>query len=587
MSAHSASPESRSAARPGDTRSTLRPAAEVMDLPRLGSLYPFRLSFMRVLVRRIMSEKWRIERTLFELDSEGYGTAIYEIGTPNGIYSFVAFAHYVEPERRSDRVIADRWDMTATLCEGRVDDEHLTMLRENVPLQEAGRIDARSIVLSRANKSVRNFEYVVNELASGRQPSYENLAKVGYLYRTTAVYGSGKFGMADWRKVRSRHKDFGRPFAAEMFMCYMIRQFSLEQVDHLAQRRAPGSAVAMQDSIKRYFGIGNATGLGMAPFLVHHPLLIARWVEIRETALARVVEHGTVNPDYVATLTVLVTKAMQHLREIATDNVEQHALNVTTIEQLGVVLSWIESNQDISSWQFFVDHAARHWGIETQELLHSLLMELYPELTDDLEDQMCVDEQYSLVPDELLSKLKDDIETHYGWALAIDFSSVASQGSFWYRSREKLEPRLGQSNVDAGEDKAMRLDVARSVRRCHDLIASHIAEHGDCRVALFALRQPAMRSILRRIQTMSRTTYGDIHANLMDIDVFPIHLLRCKLSFFGVSKFDPRSRMWVRNTMFQGAPIAADIGDPFADDWCFPVMPGRNEGETHDSGSAD
>jgi hypothetical protein len=121
----------------------------------------------------------------------------------------------------------------------------------------------------------------------------------------------------------------------------------------------------------------------------------------------------------------------------------------------------------------------------------------------------------------------------------------------------------------------MRLDVARSVRRCHDLIASHIAEHGDCRVALFALRQPAMRSILRRIQTMSRTTYGDIHANLMDIDVFPIHLLRCKLSFFGVSKFDPRSRMWVRNTMFQGAPIAADIGDPFADDWCFPVMPIR------------
>jgi hypothetical protein len=45
------------------------------------------------------------------------------------------------------------------------------------------------------------------------------------------------------------------------------------------------------------------------------------------------------------------------------------------------------------------------------------------------------------------------------------------------------------------------------------------------------------------------------------------------LSFFGVSKFDPKSRLWVRNTMFQGAPLVDDIGTDFADDWYFPVMP--------------
>ena len=52
----------------------------------------------------------------------------------------------------------------------------------------------------------------------------------------------------------------------------------------------------------------------------------------------------------------------------------------------------------------------------------------------------------------------------------------------------------------------------------------------------------------------------------------PIHLLRCKLSFFGVGKFDPKSRLWVRNTMFQGAPIIDDIEDIYEDDWFFPTI---------------
>ena len=72
---------------------------------------------------------------------------------------------------------------------------------------------------------------------------------------------------------------------------------------------------------------------------------------------------------------------------------------------------------------------------------------------------------------------------------------------------------------------------------------------------------------------MSKTQYGDIQANLLDEGVLPIHLLRCKLSFFGVGKFDPKSRLWVRNTMFQGAPIQSDIGSNHIDDWFFPIMP--------------
>lgn len=552
----------------------MRPADTVMNLERLGSLHPYRLSFMRILLRKVMRERWKIERTTFHLDENGYGTAIYSVDAKHGRYSFVVFAHQLDDDKRSDRVIANQWDMTVTLCEGDVDEEHLQMLQKNVPLQEAGRIDARSIVLSRANKSSRNFDYVVGELASGRQPAFELMARVGYLYRTTAVYGSGKFGMADWQKVRAMHADFARPFAAEMFTCYMIRQFSLDQAEFLARTRAPNTAVTMDDAVKRYIGIGNATGLGMAPYLINHPQLIARWIEVREIALARIVELGRATIGKRESLHAMLCKASRHLSEIATDNDIQNQRNNSTRSELDDACRWLDSERS-PDWSALLAHAENSWSCEAQELIRSLMTELYPELVDDLEDKLCIDESMELVPEQSLTDIRALIEKHYDWVMNTDFSTDSSRAVFWYRSLEKSEPRLGRCGIDPGEDKAMKMAVAYDVRQCYDRICECLDSSGNMTAADFALMNPEMRSILRRIQTMSKSIYGDIQANLIDADVLPIHLLRCKLSFFGVSKFDPKSRLWVRNTMFQGAPVVGDIGDEFADDWYFPVRPDR------------
>ena len=100
----------------------------------------------------------------------------------------------------------------------------------------------------------------------------------------------------------------------------------------------------------------------------------------------------------------------------------------------------------------------------------------------------------------------------------------------------------------------MPLGIALLAQQCHRRLVRDLATHPHDRVADFLFRHPEDRGIVRRIQTMAATRYGEIRANLLDRDVLPMHLLRCKLSFFGVSKFDPRSRLWVRNTMFQGLP---------------------------------
>ncbi|PSL13184.1 hypothetical protein CLV44_11313 [Marinobacterium halophilum] len=555
----------------GDNALPLRPAAQVMNLERLGSIHQSRLSFMRSLVRRIMRERWQITPVRFELDAEGYGHVVYEIKAPQGLYSFVLFSSYLSPEARNDRVIATQWDLTMALVAGQVDDIYLEKLRQNVPKQEAGRVDARVFVLSRANRSARNFDYVVDQLAKGEQPDIQQIAKVGYLYRTTAVYGSGKLGMADWEKVRSHYQDFARPFAAEMFVCLMLRNFSLVQAEHIARQRTPDTFQPMRPEIKRYFGIGNSTGLGMAPYLVNHPLLINRWVEMRELALARVRALGDISPRILLQLNELIARCAQHTRETHTEDQWQTENNRRTLRDLDALSTQLQ--EPLHDWDRLIEWSEAHCSLQGQEMLTSILLELYPALVDDLEDYFCAEEFLDLDPLMPLQTLKSVIETRYAWALDTDFSAEGARDTCWYRSEEKMEPRLG-SIIDAqARKKQMALGVGYAVRRCYDHLCAYIEQNPDHNTARFMVARPKLRGIVRRIQSMNRCIYGDIQANLLDRNVLPMHLLRCKLAFFGVSKFDPRSRLWVRNTMFQGAPLLEDIGNRFGDDWFMPLAP--------------
>ena len=76
-------------------------------------------------------------------------------------------------------------------------------------------------------------------LASGRQPDAARLMSVGYLMRTTAVYGNGKFGIADRGEIVDRPEMAG-PFQAEMLTVWLIRSFTIDLAEHVAARRSPG-----------------------------------------------------------------------------------------------------------------------------------------------------------------------------------------------------------------------------------------------------------------------------------------------------------------------------------------------------------
>ena len=173
---------------------SLRPASEIMKLSRLGSFHQSKLSFLRSFIREF--KNWDFQTEYFNLNQEGFGEVVYSLSNDNKSYSLICFANHLNDSERSDRVIATKWDSSFVLFDGIPEKEDIERLKNNVPLQEKGRTTYKELALSRANKSVRTFDHVVQSLSEGKQPDKDFLSKVGYLYRTTAVYGSGKFGLA-------------------------------------------------------------------------------------------------------------------------------------------------------------------------------------------------------------------------------------------------------------------------------------------------------------------------------------------------------------------------------------------------------
>lgn len=535
----------------------LRPPSEVMRLARMGAMFPTRLSFLRSLMRRLAAEEVTVTRPAWDMDAEGFGHAVYSLVLGGHRYSLVAVSTDLPPEMRTDRVIATAWDSAYVLFDGMPDADDIARIVASAPLQEAGRFTERDLVLSRANKSVRLFAHVTESLRAGRQPDAQMICDVGYLMRTTAVYGNGKFGIADRAVIEARPGLEG-PFAAEMLTVWLIRHFTHDLVEHVG-------GAALDPALKRYLGIGNSTGLGMAPFLVSHPVLLNNWMLARETALARVCAVDTVDSETAARLHVLAERATQHLREWQVPDVEHQA----RIDALRSDWDQVRATLDFSGPQPLarIMAQAEEQSVDLQELLASLLIEPFGDLVDGLAE--CMGDPYGPLcpPVRDTVTLKALIEQHFQWALTPDYTDADHCGQFWYVSEAKQEPRLGLRFEEQGAALESPLDIGRRVKALYDVL-----EGPERPVSDLLQDDPEHGLAVARVQMAQQYPYAEIRDNLIATSCLPIDMLRCKLSFFGASKFDPKSDRWTRITLCQGAPLAGDLVQGQADDWWLPVF---------------
>jgi hypothetical protein len=536
-----------------------RSPAEVMRLSRLGCSHPTRLSFLRILLRRLQAEKWQFDRSVFNLNQNGVGRAVYRAIGPERTYSLVAFSHDLPADQRSDRVIATAWDATFALFDGDPAEDDLDRLEANVPVQEAGRVTSSELTLSRANRSVRLFAHVVDRLAAGEQPDADQLAATGYLMRTTAVYGSGKFGAAAYETLAGR-PETSAPFQAEMLTVWLIRSFSIDLVEHLAKAKNP-NAVAMSPELRRSLGVGNSTGLGMAPFLVKHPILLNNWMMVREEALARVRSQSLASKEEIEQFQLALGSAITNAEEWAS----VHPLQIEKLADLRQGLGELQSYVD-AHWEHDGDHpwdALWLWGEkslppEAQEALLSLLLEPHGDLIDGLADCYSEDESLSSGIDGAMpiGSIRTLLEDNYGWALGGNYGANDECARFWYVSEDKLEPRLGERHDEPGADQELPLDIGRQADALYRAIADRPADEPIARILL---QSPVLRTIVQRVQMTAKRPFAEIQENLISANLMPIDMLRCKLAVFGASRFDPRSDRWVRISLFQGAPYPAEL----------------------------
>jgi hypothetical protein len=535
----------------------LRPPTQVMRLARMGAMFPTRLSFLRSLLRQLSEDGARLTRPHWQIDADGYGTAVYSIALGGHVYSFVAVSTHLPDAMRTDRVIATAWDSSYVLYDGVPDAAEIARIAEAAPRQEAARFTERDLVLSRANKSVRLFGHVVDALRAGRQPDPALVNDVGYLMRTTAVYGNGKFGIADRAAIADR-PGLDRPFAAEMLTVWMIRAFTHDLVEHLG-------GATLDPAIRRHLGIGNSTGLGMAPFLVSHPVLLHNWMLARETALARVRAVVRPEPEALLRLKRLARRAARHLAEWQVpDPAAQEELDTLRAEW-PQVLAALDDLPELRPLDHLVT-LSEDLSTACQELTVALVMEPFPELVDELADVMA--DPLGLIPQpfEDAATLRTAIEEFFDWALELDFAAPAQCRHFWYTSEEKLEPRLGDRFREPGAEREAPLDIARRVA------ALHRALDGAADLRAFRAAHPEHELAIRRVTGALHHPYSEIRDNLIAGTCRPIDMLRCKLAFFGATKFDPKSDRWTRVALAQGAPLPEDLGTPRADDWWLAPM---------------
>lgn len=537
---------------------------EVMGTSRLT-----RHSFARSMLRRARDQRWQVTCERWEMDADGCGEAVYRVDAEDVRLRFVIFSTTIGDDQRTDRVIAASWDVTAALIEGDLPDERMAFLRDNVPGQETGRADAGSLVWTRANRSQRFFDYTVDRLAAGAQPEPEVLGDAAYILRSTAFYSNGKFGLRDFAGLPALHP-LAVPYRAQMLAAWLLREFSYDLVEHCARRRS-ADAVALSGSWRQFLGLGNATGLGMVPYIVNHPRVLDAWCASRELPLAYALAQPS-DPARMSRLRSLLSRARDYFAErdgLATD---PYLSGSELADHLATVQALLEPgcHNRTFAWRELHDAADRIHP-EARGVLESLLVELYDELDDDVELMLRCDESLGLCAEQSCRALLELVESSYAWIDDFDFGDPDQCYYFWFVSANSEEPRRGRRGGDSGEQVEQPMDIARAVLALRSDLR---AVEPTASVAEFLLSKPWHRGAACRVQSLARTPWAETRANLLARDFVPLHLQRFQLAVYGVDNYSPQSTDWLRVTLFSGAPRAADIATGVNDDdWLFTRKP--------------
>ena len=545
---------------------------------RLAAMQPSRVSGTRALMARAAANRWKITRTQFDLDDRARGTACYRIEADGWDFSFPVFSFEPSARQRTFRIIGRSWDMMGSLVEGRISQAEIDKTREEMPKLYHGRATPGTLVWCRSNRSARFFDYAVEALANGLQPQASVMSAASYLMRNTGLDGNGTFGTRSFLALQSGHPL--RPaLSAQMLTAYMMRVFAHDLVAHLARIRGNAQTVEMAAELSRFLGIGNGSALGLMFFVHNHPRLIDRWLRIREQALAsaKLMEvRSDAGP--LDTLLKLLDRAIVYRQQDQTDYdlitsssiiaEDLRSIRKEVVALREQVLAGVAPSTPLLE---FCETLEGRYTPDAIETVNSLLIELVPEIADELSKTLVIDEEMVGRPEMTVSRLREIIHSEYRWAFNLDLTSERSRRYVWYKSVNAEEPRRGPRE-EIPEALSLGLDLPRLVV---GLDADLADADGRDSVAKFLLAHPRHRLIATRVQALAGLPYHSPHADIMSEDFVPAYITRMLNSaVHGIDKTRDAMGRVIRGVMLQGAPLPEELASGSAEShWFYPSEP--------------
>lgn len=549
-----------------------------MDAQELGTARATRHSFSRALTRTALAGNWKFSRRIWNIDNSGSGTAVYRVDIGDHPVELVLFSQVISEDMRIDRVIAQDWDVTAALLDHEASSEEISALSAHVTKQEEGRADSSSLIWGRANRSARYFDYVVDRLASGQQPDPTEMSDAAYIMRSTAFYGNGKWGLRDFSGI-DPSSPLATPYRAQMLAAWLFREFSADLAEHCAAAKSE-SAVLLDPQWRRFLGLGNATGLGMVPYVIRHPQVLDAWVAVRELPLAHAIaaQWAPDSPEWSHACTLL-DRSASYFEQKKSFTTEPYPTGPELAKDLASVRAAAHeyaaggtiSGESVDTPGAHLHELAASRSVELRQIVDSILVEIDDSLDAEIESLLrCID-RTQVSPAMPVSELLELITSNYDWAVSIDFTVKEESAKFWFYSQESEEPRRGIRGKDRGEVTEHPVGVARDVKAAF-LDLQQVDPTNS--VGEFLVEHPQHWGIVERIQSVAHLPYSEARVNPLSLDFLPLDLQRFQLALYGMENFNPQSTDWLRVTLLSGAPTLKDLNEGVhIDDWLFLPRP--------------
>ncbi len=367
------------------------------------------------------------------------------------------------------------------------------------------------------------------------------------------------------------------PYRAQFACAWLFRELSYDVVEHCATAAGGSTAVGFDDEWRRYFGLGNATGLGLVPYAFKHPRIVNAWVAMRELALADVrAMHATdaLRDD----LGWWIDRAQTFVAAGTDDDCAPFRSPQELRPALAeIAIAWATRRFDERPFDALYRWAEDTGDPETIEWTVSLLLEL-SELDDALIDRWSLveDESPGLDPTLTVGEAIDIMDAGWDWLDDMDLDSAEANTFWWVISDNTEEPRRARRSRLDPDGRDVAIDVALRMRRFRDALARH-ATTPRMPVSELIDADPSHRLAAVRLAT-ANDPYGEPRDNACSSHYLPLQLQRFQLAQYGMDQFKPKSTDWLRVTLNQGAPRAADLNAGHLDDtWALPPLPARSE----------